>query len=81
MHPSGESGDCHLNVTWLSPQSTRESPLLFQGMSSIYNNPELEMMAKEIQAMLVEKHQIEKECQASTSRKTVYQIIYDSVIS
>ena len=32
-------------------------------MSSIYNNPELEMMAKEIQAMLVEKLQIEKECQ------------------
>ena len=35
----------------------------FQGMSSIYNNPELEMMANEIQAMLVEKLQIEKECQ------------------
>ena len=34
-------------------------------MSSIYNNPELEMMAKEIQAMLVEKLQIEKECQES----------------
>ena len=39
--------------------------LYFQGMSSIYNNPELEMMAKEIQAMLVEKLQIEKECQES----------------
>ena len=36
-------------------------------MSSIYNNPELEMMAKEIQAMLVEKLQIEKECQVSSA--------------
>ena len=36
-------------------------------MSSIYNNPELEMMANEIQAMLVEKLQIEKECQERSS--------------
>ena len=32
-------------------------------MGSIYNNPELEMIAKEIQAMLSEKLQIEKEVQ------------------
>jgi septal ring factor EnvC (AmiA/AmiB activator) len=35
----------------------------FQGMSSIYNNPELEMMAKEIQAMLSEKLSVEKDVQ------------------
>ena len=45
-------------------------------MSSIYNNPELEMMAKEIQAMLVEKLQIEKECQESyTNTIPRYKII------
>ena len=32
-------------------------------MGNIYNNPELEMIAKEIQAMLSEKLQIEKEVQ------------------
>ena len=34
-----------------------------QGLGSIYNNPELEMMAKEIQSMLSEEMQIEKEVQ------------------
>ena len=32
-------------------------------MGSIYNNPELEMVAKEIQVMLSEKLQIEKDIQ------------------
>lgn len=36
---------------------------LFQGMGSIYSNPELEMIAKEIQVMLSEKMAIEKEVQ------------------
>ncbi len=35
----------------------------FQGAGSVYNNPELEMIAKEIQSMLAEKVQIEKEVQ------------------
>ena len=39
------------------------SYLPFQNMGSIYNHPELEMIAKEIQAMLSEKLQIEKEVQ------------------
>ena len=34
-----------------------------QDKSSVYNNPELEMMAKEIQSLLSEKIQIEKEIQ------------------
>ena len=37
--------------------------LFFQEKGSVYNNPELEMMAKEIQSLLSEKIQIEKEIQ------------------
>ena len=44
-------------------------------MSSIYNNPELEMMAKEIQAMLVEKLQIEKECQERQATTYISKLI------
>lgn len=35
----------------------------FQGSATIYNNPELEMLAKEIQALLSEKLSLEKELQ------------------
>ncbi len=38
-------------------------PTRAQGAASVYNNPELEMVAKEIQSMLAEKVQIEKEVQ------------------
>ena len=41
----------------------------FQALGSVYNNPELEMIAKEIQSMLSEKVSIEKEVQ-----ETEYQI-------
>ena len=34
-----------------------------QGSATIYNNPELEMLAKEIQSLLSEKITIEKELQ------------------
>ena len=35
----------------------------YSQVTSIYNNPELEMVAKEIQAILSEKLQVEKEVQ------------------
>ena len=38
---------------------------LFQGSATIYNNPELEMLAKEIQSLLSEKISLEKELQDS----------------
>ena len=38
---------------------------MFQGSATIYNNPELEMLAKEIQSLLSEKISLEKELQDS----------------
>ena len=43
----------------------------FQDKGGVYNNPELELMAKEIQTLLSEKIQIEKEIQETEYNMTV----------
>ena len=44
---------------------------LFQDKGGVYNNPELEAMAKEIQILLSEKIQVEKEIQETEYNITV----------
>ena len=51
------------------------------GSSSVYNNPELEMIAKDIQALLREKIQLEKESQDAEYNMSVKSTEFHSLQS
>ncbi len=59
MRPKGQTVRTRVHTRYVQLDIFRS----FQGAGSVYNNPELEMIAKEIQSMLAEKVQIEKEVQ------------------